>query len=452
MKIAVIGLGYVGTVSAGCLVSLGHDVIGVDIDGDKVTKMGMGVSPIQEPGLAELIRIGHGQGRLRATTSIEQAVQESDVALLAVGTPSREDGSTDPQYLHTSVREIAEAIHASGKSRYVVMSRSTSPPPVHRELIASLAEYSGLDYESGLAYVCHPEFLREGSAIEDFQHPPKIVFGSHGECRQECDALYPGIEAPTFHVGVGAAAMVKYADNCFHAVKVTFANEVGMVCRELGVDSKEVMELFCSDTKLNISANYFRPGTPFGGSCLRKDLRGMLSLARQHQAFLPMLDGVYRSNHLQVESMVDRILAMEPMVVGIVGLSFKEGTPDLRESPTLALLHRLEGSGVRVVAYDEELCELKRSGLASDASWDGWRSQCFSNLREDLTEVVEEADVLVVHHGLDEDQWGGVDLDSVSILDVNHVSLLQGLAGYDGLYWSGDNTGSTRKAEGSSAT
>ncbi len=426
MDIAVIGLGYVGSVSAGCLADLGHRVIGADVQLEKVAKLARGKPPIQEPGLDALIAKGVEETRIRATSDIRRAIEHSDVALLAVGTPSKEDGGIDDKYLLQAVAAIGQAIRDLGKKKYVVMSRSTSPPPVHRKLMRLLEETSGLSYDEGLGYVCHPEFLREGIAIADFHAPPKIVFGIHGSPSHQCCAdLYPSIEAPTFMVSVETAAMVKYADNCFHAVKVTFANEIGMLCNSLDVDSHEVMDIFCADYKLNISPKYLRPGSPFGGSCLPKDLREILHLAKITDTPLDMLAGTYASNQNQIDSLLDRILETKPKVVGIVGLSFKEGTPDLRESPTVQLLERLRKSGVDVIAYDEELVDAEEENLM-DLS---------GHLYRDLNRVVQESDVLVVYHGLSQLQWDRVEFQDALVLDVTNVPMLRQSHTYEGLYW-----------------
>lgn len=436
MDIAIIGLGYVGSVSTGCLAKLGHRVIGVDVDETKIGKMANGQAPIVEPGLDELIAVGHVEGTVKATHDVDRAVKNSDIAFLAVGTPSRADGGIDDSYLVDAVTEIGQAIRRSGKKSYVVMSRSTSLPPVHRKLMEILERTSGLSYGEGLGYVCHPEFLREGTAIYDFEEPPKIVFGMRGEaCRPYCEELYPGIEAPTFFTDVETAAMVKYADNCFHAVKVTFGNEMGMICRSLGVDSHKVMDLFCADKKLNISARYLRPGTPFGGSCLPKDLRGILHAANEFETPLKMLNGTYQSNKEQIDALMERVIESTPNVVGIVGLSFKVGTPDLRESPTLELLNRLRERGVTVIAYDEELAKLGSEPTDGDSVQADPIADLRSHLTHDLEAMVHEANVLVVYHDLAEKQWENVEYNGGRILDMTNIQPLRRSDHYEGLYW-----------------
>ncbi len=412
MDIAIIGLGYVGSVSVGCLADLGHRIVGVDVDLEKVAALACGKAPIQEPGLEELISRGHAQGRITATHDLARAIAHTEVAMLAVGTPSREDGGIDDSALRTSVRAIGQAVRAAGKRSFVLISRSTSPPPVHRGLMALLEETSGLRYDEGLGYVCHPEFLREGVAIADFHTPPKIVFGVHGAAAPvKCKQLYPAHETPTFFVSVETAAMVKYADNCFHAVKVTFANEIGMACRLLGADPEAVMNLFCADRKLNISPRYLRPGGPFGGSCLPKDLREILHVGEGAGTPLKLLAGTYASNLYQIDRILGLVLERRPEVVGIVGLSFKEGTPDLRESPMLPILEGLRAAGVEVLAYDERL-----SPMAQELP-----EELRAILRPDLESVAREADLLVIHHRLSHQQRKDVESSGTSILEVARI-------------------------------
>jgi GDP-mannose 6-dehydrogenase len=436
LKIAVFGLGYVGAVSCGCLASLGHEVIGVDVTDHKIDAINAGRTPILEPGLAELVAEAVAEGRLRATRDVETSVRDTDAALICVGTPSSPTGGVLTTYLENVCREIGEAIRERDR-RYTVIVRSTSLPHVHAHLIDILERTSG--HRVGgerLGYVCHPEFLREGSAVADFYEPPEIVYGTDdARSREVCGALYPGVTAPTFFVSTGAAAMVKYAANAFHAVKVTFANEIGTMCRHHGVDAGEVMDIFCRDTKLNVSARYLRPGTPFGGSCLPKDLRALLDAAREVAADLPMLDGTLDSNRIQIETLVSRLAARPRVSVGIVGLAFKEGTDDVRESPAVAVVERLLGKGHSLKIYDRYLSFQSLTG--SNLSF---ALQSIPHLAEllvdDVTEVVDSADVVLVNHKLTDADWSRVQWrPGQRILDVAGVPALRDVAGYEGLYW-----------------
>lgn len=429
MRIAVVGLGYIGSVSSGCLAKMGHAVIGVDIDAHKVQALAEGHPPVFEPGLAPIAAAAHAAGRLKATERIDEAVAQSEVALICVATPSRRDGSADDSQLVTAVQSIGRALGAAGRDRYAVIVRSTCLPQVHERLAGLLAEASGLSYDAGLGYASNPEFLREGSAVEDFFAPPKIVFGARGRAAEDaCRALYPGIEAETFFLDPGAAALVKYADNYYHAVKVTFGNEIGALCRQLGVDPYTVMDVFCADRKLNISARYLRPGAPFGGSCLPKDVRALRFVSDQADVRLPMLQGVYASNRAQIERLVARIEAADPACVGFVGLSFKEGTPDLRESPFLEVFERLVTSGRAVRAYDPLLFRPVNGN-----------PDAVPHLRpyavDALSDLVRTCDYLVVTQKLAQDAWASVKPGRrARVLDLTADERLRTLGTYEELY------------------
>lgn len=429
MRIAVVGLGYIGSVSSGCLPRLGHRVVGLDIDRNKVKALAEGRAPVLEPGLPALVTEAHAKGALTATTDVDEAVADSDVALICVATPSRPDGSADDSQLVAAVKSIGEALRRAGRTEYAVIVRSTCLPEVHRRLQALLAETSGLSYEQGLGYASNPEFLREGAAVDDFFAPPKIVFGAVGKVAQAaCRQLYVGIPAETFHLDPAAAALVKYADNYYHAVKVTFGNEIGLLCRELGVDPYAVMDVFCADQKLNISARYLRPGAPFGGSCLPKDVRALHYAARKADVPLKMLQGVYASNRYQIDRLVSRIEAANPVSVGFVGLSFKEGTPDLRESPFLEILKRLVASGRQVRVYDPLLSQLPVTDPDPIADLRPY-------LEPDLAKVTASCDYLVVTQKLATQSWDRLPLgEKQRLLDLTGNEQLRRVGTYEALY------------------
>ena len=331
MKIAIFGLGYVGSTNAACLSKLGHSVIGVDVNEAKVALLASGQSPIVEPMVPELIAQGRAAGLVRATSSADMALQDADAAIVCVGTPSRSDGAIEPRFLQRVILEIAEVRRRIGRT-IPIFVRSTSLPSVHRALIAILQDAVGASQP--IAYCVHPEFLREGQAVDDFFYPPKIIYGiTDDSVRDVIARLYPNIEAPTEILSTDASALVKYADNCFHAVKVTFANEMGLLAASFGVDAREIMRVFCLDTKLNISPRYLSPGLPFGGSCLPKDVRAVNAWSREQQMPLPMLDQVMRSNALQLDAIVERLASSGARKIGVFGLAFKDDTDDLRESP-----------------------------------------------------------------------------------------------------------------------
>ena len=436
MKLSVFGLGYVGAVSCGCLAELGHQVVGVDVAASKVDLINAGRPPIVETGLSELLAKHVASGRVRATTSTAEAVAASEAALVCVGTPSTRSGGVDSSFLERACGEIGHAIRQQQLRPFAVLVRSTGLAPVHERLQAELQQSAGRMIGDGLGYACHPEFLREGAAVDDFFHPPKVVFGcSDPATEQVCRGLYPGIDAATFFVSVATASMIKYADNCFHALKVSFANEMGLLSRELGIDAQAVMAVFCRDEKLNISPRYLRPGAPFGGSCLPKDLRAVLDLARQTATPLPLLAGALESNQKQIDALLRRIAAPQRPTVGIIGLAFKEGTDDVRESPMVHLVEQLGGKGHRLRIYDG--CLALGSLVGRNRSF---ALEAIPHLAElltaDLQQVINEADVVVVSHRLTPESWSQVQWKpSQRVIDLVNIPELRDLPGYEGLYW-----------------
>ncbi|MCC6830666.1 MAG: nucleotide sugar dehydrogenase [Thermoleophilia bacterium] len=355
MRIAIFGLGYVGTVSAACLAQLGHEVSGVDVNSDKAADVAAGRSPIAEDGVAELLGAAVAAGRLRATTSAAQAAAWADASLVCVGTPSRANGGLDTSYVERVVEEIGAALPPG--ARHTVIIRSTLLPGTTLGVLRPILERSAgrpVGGDLGLAY--NPEFLREGSAVRDFTDPPYTVVGGVDAASEEvAAALYDGLGAPVHRVAIAEAEAVKYAANAFHALKVTFANEIGHLCKAIGVDGHTVMDILIRDTKLNVSPAYLRPGFAFGGSCLPKDLRALLHAARRADVDLPMLEGVLPSNRRQVKAAVDLVLAQGTRSVAMLGLSFKAGTDDLRESPVVELAETLIGKGCRLRIYDDNV-------------------------------------------------------------------------------------------------
>lgn len=437
MRISVFGLGYVGAVSCGCLGELGHHMIGVDVQQSKVDVIRTGKSPIIEEGLPEILEKVHAEGRLHATTDAREAVSKSDVALVCVGTPSTPSGGVNAKYLETVCREIGEAVKELKPDNFVVLNRSTSLPEIHERLIEILEESSGRKMGGGIGYVCHPEFLREGAAVWDFYNPPKIVFGAtDAKSEAVCKDLYPNIDAGVFFVSPGVASMIKYADNCFHAVKVTFGNEIGLMCKRFGIDSHAVMDIFCKDEKLNISARYLKPGFAFGGSCLPKDLRGMLDAARDTATAIPMLAGTVTSNQAQIDALLKRVVSPKRPKVAIVGLAFKEGTDDVRESPMVAVTERLTGKGHPVAIYDKHLALQHLTGANLAFALESI-PHLADLLSDDLQKVIGDADVVIVSHRLSPEEWKAVQWKpGQRVIDLMNIETLKEVAPeYDGLYW-----------------
>jgi GDP-mannose 6-dehydrogenase len=353
MKINIYGLGYVGSVSAACLASDGHTVLGIDIDQLKVDSINQGTSAVVEPGLAELIHCGVATRRLRATTDV---IDDADVSMVCVGTPSNENGSLCLDYVTRAANQIGEFLQRID-TYHVVCVRSTVLPGTVQDLVIPLLEqHSGKTAGRDFGVCMNPEFLREGSSIADFHAPPMTIIGElDARSGEVIEKVYARVSAPVVRTQLAVAEMVKYVGNAFHGLKVTFANEVGNICKRLGLDGREVMEIFCRDTKLNISPAYLQPGFAFGGSCLPKDLRALLHKARELDLEPPVLRSVLVSNTSQIEEAYRLIKRTGKRKIAMLGLSFKPGTDDLRESPIATLVEILVGRGHEVAIYDREV-------------------------------------------------------------------------------------------------
>jgi len=353
MRISVFGLGYVGAVASACLAESGFDVIAIDKDPIKVKCIGEGRSPIVEPGLPEMIKKNTENGKLKATLDVEEAVMSSDISLICVGTPSNEDGSLKLDYVEGVCAEIGEIIKNKEGFHSVVL-RSTVVPGTARDVaIPALEKASGKKAGEGFGFGNNPEFLRESTAIWDYFNPPKVVIGAQDEkTAQMMSKIYEGIEAPEVICPVDVSEGVKYADNAWHAMKVGFANELGNILKELGVDSHKVMDIFFKDTKLNISKAYLKPGFAFGGSCLPKDVRAIRASGKDKGLNTPIFDALLEANQEQVRRAHKMIEQSGTKKIGLMGLSFKAGTDDLRESPLVTLADKLINEGYELTIYD----------------------------------------------------------------------------------------------------
>jgi GDP-mannose 6-dehydrogenase len=356
MRISVLGLGYVGAVVAGCLARKGHEVIGVDVEASKVALLNSGRSPIIEKDVDQIIAQEVAAGRLSATTQVAAAVPRSDLIMVCVGTPSRSNGAIELKHVRRVCEQIGAALRTHPGAPVVVV-RSTMLPGTTRDLVLpTLEASSGRQAGTDFGVCVNPEFLREGTAVHDYLHPPKTVIGELNRASGDLLAsVYAGLPAPLLRTDIETAEMVKYADNAWHALKVGFANEVGRLCKSLQVDSHRVMDIFCRDTKLNLSECYLKPGFAFGGSCLPKDLRALLHKARALDVPLPILAAVLPSNELQIERAVETVIEHGSRKVGILGLSFKAGSDDLRNSPMVELAERLLGKGFELRIYDDKV-------------------------------------------------------------------------------------------------
>jgi len=356
MKIAVFGLGYVGVVSAACLARDGHAVVGVDPNALKVDFVRQGKSPIVEPGLEQLIAAAVAAGRLVAGSDAVAAVAQCEVLMVCVGTPGQPNGSLDLSYVRRVVQQIGEQLAGATTYKVVVIRSTLLPGSMQSVVIPSLEESSQRQAGKDFGVCINPEFLREGSAISDYDHPPKTVIGACDErAAARVRELYAGLSAPLILTDLRTAEMVKYIDNSWHSLKVTFANEVGRLCKAMGIDARLAMRLFCMDTKLNISSAYLRPGFAFGGSCLPKDVRALTYQGRLLDVDTPVLSSILPSNQLHIAHALAMIRATGRRRVGLFGLSFKEGTDDLRESPIVTLAEQLIGKGYELTVYDQNV-------------------------------------------------------------------------------------------------
>jgi len=360
-------LGYVGTVSAGCLASDGHKVIGVDPVHPKADLINKGRSPIVEAEISEIISSTVNAGRLRATDDSAHTIRETELSFVCVGTPSQANGNLDLRYILRICEQIGEALK-SKTARHTVVLRSTILPGTMRKIvIPTLEEFSGKKAGVDFGVCNNPEFLREGSAVKDFRCPPKTVIGELDQASGDIlETLYEKLEAPLIRTNLEAAEMVKYVDNSWHALKIGFANEIGNLCKSLDLDAHQVMKIFCQDRKLNISPAYLVPGFAFGGSCLPKDLRALSYQAKMHDLHLPILTSILPSNEMQIARGLQLITGKGHTRVGILGFSFKAGTDDLRESPLIEIIERLLGKGYDLRIYDKNVSVASLLGANRD--------------------------------------------------------------------------------------
>ncbi|HWP00807.1 MAG TPA: UDP-glucose/GDP-mannose dehydrogenase family protein [Methylococcus sp.] len=436
MRISIFGLGYVGAVSAGCLANDGHTVVGVDPNRTKVDWINRGASPIIEKDIGEIIATTVAGGRLRATTDAGEAVMDTELSLICVGTPSQWNGNLDLSYVRRVCEEIGAALREK-RDFHVVVARSTMLPGSMRNVViptleAASGKTAGVDFG-----VCNnPEFLREGSAVYDYYHPPKTVIGEtdqrSGDLLVE---LYRQLDAPLVRTDVETAEMVKYTDNAWHALKVVFANEIGNLCKALGIDGHAVMEIFCQDTKLNLSPYYLKPGFAFGGSCLPKDVRALTYKAKTLDLDLPLLNAILPSNHRQLEKAIRMIIDKGHRKVGILGFSFKAGTDDLRESPMVDVIEHLIGKGYQLKLYDSNVNLAALVGANRDYILNRI-PHIFRLMVDSLDEVIEFAETLVIGNGAKEfEAVPGRLKPGQVVVDLVRITRERSGEFYDGICW-----------------
>jgi len=402
-SVSVIGLGYVGAVSTACLAELGHRVIGVDLDQSKVDEIGQGISPIHEHRLSELLSKGVDEGLITASTDVALAVSQSDVTFVSVGTPTSEDGGCDCRYIISAAQEIGKGLQAKDDYHVVVMRCSIPPSTTLEVMVPEIEALSGKRMGRDFGVCFNPEFLREGTAIADFDEPPKTVIGaSDNRAADVIQKIYEPVDENVIITSIEVAEMVKYVDNVWHATKVSFGNEVGRICKPLGIDSHKVMEIFVQDTKLNLSPYYLKPGFAYGGSCLPKEVRAVEHLANEIGVDVPLINSLARSNDRQIQDAIDMIRVLGSKKIGFLGIAFKPGTDDLRESPILELMDALFTTGHEISAFDPAISGDTKIG----SQFEYVKNACphlertVQNLpgllKQTPEEVIAECDVVVV--------------------------------------------------------
>lgn len=436
IPISVFGLGYVGCVSAACFANQGRRVIGVDVSRPKVEQVNSGRSTIVEEGIAELVEKVVRDGLLSATTDVHAAVLATDISLVCVGTPSRPNGSIDLGYIVRVSQQIGEALRSKSRPHAVVIRSTVMPGTIEGHVIPAIETSSGKKHGADFVVCSNPEFLREGTSIRDFMDPPFTLIGAMDSAQAAPIAeLYSHLAAPCHIVPLRVAEMLKYACNCFHALKVGFANEIGSLCKAMGIDSHQVMRLFCEDKRLNISPAYLRPGFAFGGSCLPKDLRAIVHRGRLEDISLPIMQAVLESNRQQVERAFHMVMAAGSKRVGILGLTFKAGTDDLRESPTVTLVEMLLGKGFQIAIHDRLVARANIIG-ANREYVEREIPHLWSLMKESPEEVVRGSDTIVIGNGSSEYRELGDTLQAKHVVDlVRALAARESGPLYHGMGW-----------------
>jgi len=435
MDIAVFGVGYVGAVSAACLANDGHNVVAVDPNPEKVEPLSRGEAPVLEPGLNEIVSQAVTRGRLRSTADGRSAVHETDLSLVCVGTPSRRNGSLDTSNVAAVSRSLGEILREKNDFHSVVVRSTILPGTMDGMVIPTLEQASGKSAGEDFGIGYFPEFLREGTALKDYNEPGTIVFG--GADNRTIEALYninSRFAVKPFVVDIATAEAIKYTNNAWHALKISFANEVGNICQSCGIDGHAVMDVLCSDRRLNISTAYLRPGFAFGGSCLPKDLRAFSYAAKMRDVPTPILNATLEANSLQVDRAFEMIVATGARRVGLLGLSFKPDTDDLRESPMVDLAERLVGKGFELRIYDPNVQMGKLTG--ANSSYIRSRIPHLSTLlSQDIMEVVDHAETVVVYNPFAAAEVRGA-LESKSVVDLVRFDAAKRSSGqYHGICW-----------------
>ena len=407
MKISIFGLGYVGCISVGCLSNNGHQIVGVDIDENKVNCINEGKPTIIEPEIGTLISAGRAKGNISATNNSAEAVKLTEMSIICVGTPSKSDGQLNLEYIFQSIIEIAKGIRDK-KSFHTIVIRSTVFPGTCEQAEKLIEHHSSKKKDIDFAVLSNPEFLREGSAVKDYYNPPYTLIGGNNlKAKKKLSQIYSNLEAEIIIVDIKIAEIMKYINNSFHALKVGFANEIGNICKTLNIDSHQVMDIFCKDTKLNISSYYLNPGFAYGGSCLPKDLSALKAYSRDKQLKTPIIDNIDKSNDYQIQRTVDMLISTGKQSFGFLGLAFKAGTDDLRNSPIVSVIEKLIDQGFKVSVYDKNVYLSNLTG-ANKKYIDIHIPHISKYINNELNVVIQNSDVLVI---------GNSDPDFVTILE-----------------------------------
>lgn len=435
MNISVFGLGYVGCVSVGCLAEIGHRMIGVDINPQKVNLLNSGRPTIVEKDIDQLIANNFAKGLISATVDHIKAVLDTEISLICVGTPSTNTGHLNLDYIYSCVRQIAEGLRMK-KDFHVIVIRSTVFPGTNEKMGKLIEEITDKRRNIHFSVVSNPEFLREGNAVDDFFHPAITVIGcDHDESFRKIANLYESINAPIIRTGIRSAEMIKYVNNAFHALKITFTNEVGNICKALDIDPYEVMSLFKRDSRLNISTAYFNPGMAYGGSCLPKDLKGLATIAHDHYLKVPVIEAIEYSNSLQHQRVINLVQQYGIKKVGILGLAFKKGTDDLRYSPSVHLAEALIGKGYELLIYDKFVNISLLTGT-NKSFIEQHLPHISSLLTNDLKEILNQVQLLIIAHQPEEEEYSLLQSYHGYILDLVRIDRLKiPKAKVEGLSW-----------------
>lgn len=433
-NISIFGLGYVGCVSLGCLAEQGNTLIGVDISEDKVGLINEGKPTIVEDKIGDLIKKNHENGRISATTDVQKAIGNSNISIICVGTPSDENGHVNLEYIFNTAHEIATSLR-NKDSFHVIAIRSTVIPGTNKKYTTIIEEESGKVAGEDFAVVSNPEFLREGTAVKDYFNPPYTVLGTDSEKAEAImQDLYEPLDAPIHNVDIKVAEMIKYVNNSFHALKISFANEVGNICKSFGIDSHQLMSLFCQDEQLNISPAYLKPGFAYGGSCLPKDLRGINALANDNFITVPVLNAISASNELQKEKAFSIIEEKAGNKVGLIGLSFKAGTDDLRNSPAVDLAEKLLGKGYNLRIYDPNV-QVSRLVGKNKSFIDKHIPHLAELLVNDLETVLDASEIIVINQKdeIVKHKSGLADKTVIDLVKLDEIKSI--VSNYEGINW-----------------